>query len=201
MKVDQQHRAAAAHHPVRRDRRVDAARQQAGDAAAGAGRQAAGARLLAEEVERMVRQHLEVDASAPARSRSTRQPVRSLMQAADFALDLRRGERKPLVGAPRAARGTTPACRSPRSRRIAAASASKSCGAAAGIREVGDAEHVPHAVARPRPRRRPAPSSISIRPMTDRTPTTSRPASAARRLRTSICTNHGRFRPLSASSL
>ena len=45
-----------------------------------------------------------------------------------------------------------------------------------------------------------APRTISIRPMSARTALTSRSESAARRLRTSRATNHGRFFPLSAIS-
>ena len=54
MEMNQNDRAAALHHPVRGDRRVDAARQQARHPPADAGRQPAGARLLAEGVERLV---------------------------------------------------------------------------------------------------------------------------------------------------
>ena len=61
VEVDEEHAAAAPHQPPRRHRRIDAARQQAGDAAADADRQAARARLLAEEVERLVRQRLDVN--------------------------------------------------------------------------------------------------------------------------------------------
>ena len=61
VKVDEHDPAAAPHHPPGGDRRVDAARQQAHDLAAGADGQPAGARLLAEEVERVVGQHLDVD--------------------------------------------------------------------------------------------------------------------------------------------
>jgi hypothetical protein len=88
MKVNQLYPAAAAHHPVRRDGRVDPARQQAGDAAAGSCRHAAGAGLLAEEVERLGRQHLDVDGQR--RMREVHLPLSGLPdQPADFALDLR----------------------------------------------------------------------------------------------------------------
>jgi hypothetical protein len=45
-----------------------------------------------------------------------------------------------------------------------------------------------------------APRTISIRPMSTRTAFTSRSDNAARRLRTSRATNHGRFLPLRAIS-
>ena len=66
-----------------------------------ADRQAAGAGLLAEEVERVVRSASRRGSSAPGSSRSTRQPLRFLDPPADLALDLRRRQRKPLVGAAR----------------------------------------------------------------------------------------------------
>ena len=44
------------------------------------------------------------------------------------------------------------------------------------------------------------PRSSSMRPISGRTRTTSRPAVASRRLRTRRSTNHGRLRPLSAIS-
>ena len=96
MKVDEEHAAAAPHQPPRRDRRVDAPREQARDSSADADRQAAGAGMLAEKVERLVRQRLDVDGQlgvveidVPA--------ARFLDPAADLALDLRRGQGKPLV--------------------------------------------------------------------------------------------------------
>ncbi len=98
MKVNQQHGTAASHHPIRRHRRIDAARQEARHAAAGPGRQTAGPRLLPEQIEGAVRQHLDmngerrvVEIDAP--------PCRLFDQPADFALHLRRRERQPLVGA------------------------------------------------------------------------------------------------------
>ena len=86
--------------PIRGHRRIDAAREQARHAAAGAGRQAAGARLLAEEIERVVRHHLDVN-----RQRRLVEidvpTLRLLDEPAHFALDLRRRERQPLVGSRR----------------------------------------------------------------------------------------------------
>ena len=201
MKVDQQHRAAAPHHPVRRHRRVDAARQQARDAAAGAGRQPAGARLLAEEVERVGPAASRCGSSAPDASRSTCQPRRLLDQPADLALDLRRRERQPLVGARRARRGTTPASRSPRSSRIAAASASKSCGPRPACEKFAMPNTRPQPLAHLVPAARSRPSSISIRPIDRPHRRHVEARQRRRRLRTSIWTNHGRFRPFSASSL
>ena len=128
-------------------------------------------------------------------------PLRLLDQAADFALDLRRREGNPLVGA---------ACADTEARRLA-------------IAEVGQDRvgQLPEVVRRSGRRarssrcrrrgaiaiagrvasRRPDPRSISMRPITERTPVTSSPFSAGRRLRTSTWTNHGRLRPFSASSL
>ena len=53
--------------------------------------------LLAEEIERMLRQHLDVDAQL-AIVEIDAPPGAVLDPSADFALDLRRGEREPLVG-------------------------------------------------------------------------------------------------------
>ncbi len=80
MEVHEGHGAAALHHAVRGHRRIDAAGQQARHASCGAGRQAAGAALLAEEVERLVGEHLDVTRRAPGCSRSTVQPRASLMR-------------------------------------------------------------------------------------------------------------------------
>src|SRR6185436_12040666 len=64
------------------------------------GRQPAGARLLAEEVERAVRQHLDVDCEGRPAQIDT--PARRLLdESADLAFNLRRREGKAFVGPPR----------------------------------------------------------------------------------------------------
>ena len=93
------HATPAPHQPPGRDRRIDAAREQADDPPAHADRQPARARVLAEEVERLVRQRLDVDGQLGVVQIDV-PPARLLDPPADFALDLRRGHRKPLVGAP-----------------------------------------------------------------------------------------------------
>ena len=151
VKMNQQHRAAAAHHAIRGDRRIDAARQQARHAAARSSRHAARGRLFAEEIERAVRQHLdvhgkggvlEIDAPAP----------RLLDDPAHFAFDLRRRERQPLVGT----RG-----RDAERVGLTAAQVGENCGrqraevvrAPIGVREVRDAEHPPQPIPHLVPRR------------------------------------------------
>ncbi len=101
MEVDEVHVAAASHHPVGGHRRIDSAGQQAGHAPAGAGRQSARALFLAEEVEGLPRQELEVNGQLRV-GEVDPPPLRFLDEAADFALELRRRERHPLVGPPRA---------------------------------------------------------------------------------------------------
>ena len=98
--MHEQHAAATAHHPPRRNRRVDAPRQQAHDAAAGADRKPAGTAILAEEIERLVGERLDVNRQL--RVRQVHRPVaRFLDPAADLTLDLGRRQRKALVGAAR----------------------------------------------------------------------------------------------------
>ena len=152
VEVDEQHRAAAPHHAVGRDRRIDAARQQTRDATAGPGRQSAGARLLAEEIEGVIRQHLEVnrqlgivEIDVPA--------LRLLDETADFALDLRRRERQAFVGAPcgHAERGRSPIAEVVEDRRGERLKFVRRPG---GIRKVRDAEDVPHPLAYGLPGRR-----------------------------------------------
>ena len=155
VEVDEQHRAAAPHHPIRRHGRVDAARQQARHAPARAGRQPAGARLLAEEVERLVGQHLDVDRSAPAASRFTRQPFACLMRPPTSRSICGEVSGKRL-SARRADTRNDSTCRSPRSSRIAGREDVEIERRAPGIRVVGDAEDVPQPLAHapPRPPRR-----------------------------------------------
>src|SRR3954467_4535469 len=92
--------AAAAHHAPRGDRGIDPARQQACDLATRADRQTAGPALLAEVIESLVRERLDVN-----RQRGfievDRPAARFLDPAADLALDLRRCERETLVGTSR----------------------------------------------------------------------------------------------------
>ena len=169
MEVDQQHRAAAPHHPVRGDRRIDAARQQAREPPAGAGRQAAGARLLAEEVERVRRAASRCGSSAPDRSRSTCQPVACLISpptSRSICGDVS-GNR---LSARRDADAKRRAAADRRGRsRIAAASASKSCGAAAGIARSSRCRTRGRSARATSSTAALAPSSISMRPMTERT--------------------------------
>ena len=61
MEVDEKHAAAAPHQSPRGDRRVDAAREQTRHSAADADRHSAGPRILAEGVERLVGQRLDVN--------------------------------------------------------------------------------------------------------------------------------------------
>ena len=99
MKVNRQHRTPAPHHPVGRDRRIDAAGEETCHASAGSARQTAGTRFLAEEVGRVVGQHLDVNGEG--RTAQIDAPSGRLFdEPADLALDLRRGERKALVGPP-----------------------------------------------------------------------------------------------------
>ena len=143
----------------------------------GPGRQPAGARFLAEEVERVVGQHLEVDGQI--RLVEIDPPALGLLdQPADLALDLRRREGKALVGAARAD-AKARRWRSPRSARIARGQRLEVVRRPAGQREIGDAEHAADAIAGLVEGRRSDPRSISMRPMTERTPVTSSPFSAA----------------------
>ena len=61
VEVDEDHAAAAPHQAPRGDGRVDAARQEAGDAPADADRHPAGAALPAEGIEGVIGQQLDVD--------------------------------------------------------------------------------------------------------------------------------------------
>ena len=98
MEVHEVHAAAAPHQPPRRHRRVDAAREQADDAAADADRQTTSAWILAEVVERFVGQRF--DMNRQLRLRQVHVPAASFLDpSADFTLELRRRQRKALVGA------------------------------------------------------------------------------------------------------
>ena len=196
--MHEQHAAATAHHPPRRNRRVDAPRQQAHDAAAGADRKPAGPAILAEEIERLVGERLDVNRQL--RVRQVHRPVaRFLDPAADLTLDLGRRQRKALVGAAR---------RQPerRGRRVAEIFEDGHGNRLdverrpAGFREVADAEHARQPIPHHAPVRRRA-RTISIRPISTRTAFTSRSDNAARRLRTSRATNHGRFSTLESDFL
>ena len=141
MEVDEQHRAAAPHHAVRRHRRIDAARQQARHACrrcrSADRRRPAPCRRSRTRASGSISTWIVssgvVEIDVPAR--------RLLDEPADLALDLRRRERKALVGAARAdaerrrlavaevARGSRPRVRR------------KSSGARPAQREVRDAEH------------------------------------------------------------
>ena len=155
--------------------------------------------LLAEEVERLVRERLDVD-------RQLRVPevdvpaARHLDAAADLALDLRRRQRKTLVGAARRHPERRRDRSGPRSPRIAAAIASTSSGVAAGPGEVRDAEDARRRVRGPASQSAAGSEHDLDPPISARTSRTPRPRVAARRLRTSRAMNHGRFFPLSAIS-
>src|SRR5689334_9494493 len=80
------------------DGRIDPAGQQADDATGGTGRQAARSPFLAEEVERPIGEQLDMDDEI--RIVEVDRPATRLLDAAtDFAFDLRRRQRKALVGA------------------------------------------------------------------------------------------------------
>ena len=98
MEVDKGHIAAALHHPVRGDRRVESARQQGDDPARGSGRQAPKCASLVEVIERLVCQQLDMDDQLGG-AQVHLPAARLLDPPADLALDLRRGEREPLVRA------------------------------------------------------------------------------------------------------
>ena len=178
MKVHEQDAAAAPHQPPRRDGGVDAARQQARHAAADADRHAARAAFLAEVVERLVRQRLDVDREL--RLVEVDEPAsRFLDPAADLAFDLRRGQREPLVGPAGARPGTCARSRVAeivQDRRRDRVDVERR---APRLREVGHAEHA-RRCGRGRPCQSAAsPSTTSIRPMSTRT---SRHADVRRRL-------------------
>ena len=98
VKVDERRAAAASHHPPRRDRRVDAARQQRGDAARRADGQPARAAAACRSSKRAGRHDL--DANDERRVREIDLPAARLLDApADHALELGRRNRKLLVGA------------------------------------------------------------------------------------------------------
>src|SRR5690242_107229 len=80
------------------DGRIDPAGQQAHDAAGRSGRQASCSSLFAEKVERPISEQLDVDDQL--RIVEVYRPAARLLDAAtDLALDLRRCQRKALVGA------------------------------------------------------------------------------------------------------
>ena len=200
MKVNEQHRAAAAHQAIRRHGRVDAARQQARHAAAGAGRQAAGARRPCRRSRTRRPAACRRARSAPGRSRSTRQPFASLMrpptsrsicgEVSGKRLSVRRAvTRNDSAADRRGRRGSPPPARRRR----------------AGPRPAGEKYAMPNTCPQPiahlRPRRSRRPARFRSVPSPSGSAATCRPASASCRLRTSIRMNHGRFLPLSASSL
>src|SRR5262245_1811038 len=97
--MNQEYGATAAHHPSRCNWRRDPGREQTGDPAAGSRRQTARSSFLPEEIEGVVRQHL--DMNRQRRVTEVYAPMFRLFdQSADFPLDLWRRERKPLVGTP-----------------------------------------------------------------------------------------------------
>ena len=181
MEVNQLRAAAATHHPPRGHGRIDAARQQARHASADADRQARRRRAAC-------RSSRTPGPSAPRRARSTSgssrltaQPRRLLMRAPSTCsisgdgIGYRLSER-------RAATQNDAGARSPRSARMASPSVVEIGGRAAGLREVGDAEHVSSRSRDAPPSRASGPSTSSIRPISVRTARTSRSAVAARRL-------------------
>ena len=96
VEVDEPHAAAPLHEAAGGDRRVDSAGQQAEHGAAGAGRQPALARLLAQRVEHAVREYL--DADGEIRGAEVHPPApRRLDPAAHLALHPRRRQRIRLV--------------------------------------------------------------------------------------------------------
>ena len=170
------------------------------DASAGADRQPAGAALLAEGVERLASVSASTWMVSSGLVEVHRPAARFLDASADLALDLRRGQRKPLVGPPRRhaerrrirrVRDPSGSPRQSRRRRAARGRRARSCA-------------TPNTVAMrsrtrlPRRRRARAPSRSA--PSAPRTSFTSRSRVASRRLRTSRAMNHGRFFPLSAIS-
>ena len=101
VKVDERHRAAALHHAMRGDRRIDAAGEQARHAAGRSGRQASRRRVPCRRSRTPDRSAARRESSRSGSSRLTRPPARLLDAPADLALDLRRGHRKALVRAAR----------------------------------------------------------------------------------------------------
>ena len=100
VKVDEQHRAAPPHQAICGNRRIDPARQQTRHPATGSRRKPAGARLLAEEVERVVRQ--QVDVHRQLRIAEIDAPTGCVLDAAtDLEFDLGRRQRIPFVGTAR----------------------------------------------------------------------------------------------------
>ena len=135
MKVHEVRAAAAANQPPRRDRRIDAAREQAQHAAARADRQPARARLPCRSRRTRRRSAPRRESSTSGCERLTGQPVAVLHAPADDALDLRRRNRKPLVGASRGDPETSSRYALRRRRPRAAAIASRSGATRAGARE------------------------------------------------------------------
>ncbi len=97
VEMHEEHPAAPSHQTPGRNRGVDPTGEQARHAPAHAHGHAAGPAFLAEIIERVVRQRFDMDGEL--RLVEIDQPaLRLLDAAADLALDLRRGHRKPLVG-------------------------------------------------------------------------------------------------------
>jgi hypothetical protein len=88
VKVHEVHRTSAAHHPPRSDGRVDPARQQTHDTATHADGQTAGPPLLAEGVERVLRDELDPDVQFGV-VEVYRPAERRLHASADQPLDVR----------------------------------------------------------------------------------------------------------------
>src|SRR5690349_21144446 len=96
--MNERGRAPALQHPIRRDRRIDSARQQACDATGGTSRQSTGATFLAEEIERVAGEQLYMNGEFAIIEVNL--PAACLPDAAaDLAFNLRRGHRKALVRA------------------------------------------------------------------------------------------------------
>ncbi len=119
--------------------RVDAARQQARRFAPGA-EEAAGARLLAEEIERVRGQHLDMDGEISLVEIDAPSPGH-LDAPANLAFDLRRGIRKSLVGPSHADAEGAGFAAPEISQESTARCTSKSTGRPARAREVGDADY------------------------------------------------------------
>ena len=198
MKVHRDDAASALHQPIARHRRIDAAREQRDDTAADTGRHAARAGFLPEVVERLARERLDVDREL--RIVEVDGPsLRFLDATAHFALDLRRRQRKSLVGPLRRhaerghpqiaeiARGWRSRCRRRRAARARRAKNSRCRTRGAAARP-------------PAPTRPDAEDDLDAPHLRDRRACTSRSLVAVLMLRTSRAMNHGRLRPLSAIS-
>jgi hypothetical protein len=98
VKVHKRRRAAPLHHAIGGNRRIDAAREEAGHAPCRAGGEPTRSAFLPEEVERLSRD--DVDADHEVRLVEVDRPsARGLDAAADLALDLRGRQGIALVGA------------------------------------------------------------------------------------------------------